>query len=795
ERPEHLEAVKDILLANIDNPVVVTGKTIRLGVHGMGGIGKSVLAAVVARDDDVRRAFPDGVLWVTIGQNPPSIPPRQRQVALALDDEPDPFEDVQQGKAYLSKLLADKACLIILDDVWEARHAEAFDALGPRCRMLVTTRDGGLVDALDAEEYRLDVLTDDAALRLIAKWSKADVDSLPPEAAKVVKACGNLPLALSLCGAMVRDDTPWTDLLDALETADLAFIEERLPNYEHRDMLRSLKVSVDALSLESPERAERYCQLAAFPADENIPEAAVVTLWRHAGTPVRSARRLLTLLDQKAMLRLHVTRSEKLISLHDLQHDYLRAVADDLTGCHEALRDAYRKECTDGWHTGPDDGYFFQRLPYHLAQAGRWEELRDVLMDFPWLEAKLRVTDDANALIDDYDYANVGADPRVRPHNGNVVGADPRVRPDETMDEDLRLLQAAVRLSAHILAQDKGQLASQLVGRLVSCESAGIKEMLEEIGQCKTTPWLRPTAPGLTQAGGSLLRTLSGHEGGINSVAVTPDGKFAISGSSDNTLKVWDLDTGAEVRTLQGHTDWVMSVTVTPDGKFAISGSSDKTLKVWDLDTGAEVRTLQGHTNTVWSVTVTPDGKFAISGSSDKTLKVWDLDTGAEVRTLQGHTNTVWSVTVTPDGKFAISGSSDKTLKVWDLDTGAEVRTLQGHTDWVMSVTVTPDGKFAISGSSDKTLKVWDLDTGAEVRTLQGHTDWVMSVTVTPDGKFAISGSSDNTLKVWDLKTGEEVASFACEGALYACAVAPDGRTIVTGGASGQVHFLRLENA
>ena len=113
----------------------------------------------------------------------------------------------------------------------------------------------------------------------------------------------------------------------------------------------------------------------------------------------------------------------------------------------------------------------------------------------------------------------------------------------------------------------------------------------------------------------------------VNAVAVTADGKRAISGSNDKTLKVWDLTTGKEQFTLNGHRESVYAVAVTADGKQAISGSLDNTLKVWDLTTGKEEFTLKGHSNSVNAVAVTADGKRAISGSDDNTLKVWDLTT------------------------------------------------------------------------------------------------------------------------------------------------------------------------
>jgi tricorn protease-like protein len=175
-------------------------------------------------------------------------------------------------------------------------------------------------------------------------------------------------------------------------------------------------------------------------------------------------------------------------------------------------------------------------------------------------------------------------------------------------------------------------------------------------------------------------------------VAVTADGKRAVSASWDKTLKVWDLKGGGALRgfvgwlkggqrdalrTLEGHSDFVVGVAVTPDGKRAVSASWDKTLKVWDLETGRAERTLEAHSGCVYGVAVTADGKRAISASSHATLKVWDLETGWALRTLEGHTASVYGVAVTLDGKQAVSASADHTLKVWDLDTGQLIATFR----------------------------------------------------------------------------------------------------------------------
>src|ERR1039458_4412368 len=136
------------------------------------------------------------------------------------------------------------------------------------------------------------------------------------------------------------------------------------------------------------------------------------------------------------------------------------------------------------------------------------------------------------------------------------------------------------------------------------------------------------------QVGGRALRMPEGHSSAVRGVAVTPDGRRAVSASWDHTLKVWDLATGRALCTLEGHSDSVNGVAVTPDGQRAVSASWDRTLKVWDLASGRALRTLEGHSSA--GVAVTPDGQLAVS-AEDHTLKVWDLASGRELRTLKGH--------------------------------------------------------------------------------------------------------------------------------------------------------------
>jgi WD40 repeat protein len=403
-----------------------------------------------------------------------------------------------------------------------------------------------------------------------------------------------------------------------------------------------------------------------------------------------------------------------------------------------------------------------RHLPAHLHQVARDQFLSTVLQDFHFIQAKLEATD-ASSLIADYDYLPAKS--------------------------DLRLVQLAIQLSAHVLARDYRQLGSQLIGRLLGTAVPDIQALLKGVAENITWPWIRPLTPSLTPPGGPLIRTFKGHTAWVHSVALTPDGRWAVSGSWDCTLRVWDLQHGQSVRILEGHTGWVNAVAVTPDGSRAISAASDGTLRMWDLGTGQSVQTLKGHTDRVNAIVVTPDCRRAISASSDRTLRLWDLENGKLVRTLKGHLGVVNAVAVTPDGRNAVS-ASDYRLRVWDLERGRLTRTLEANMDWINTFVITPDGRYAVSGAADHNLCVWDLETGKPVLTLAGHTNKVTTVVLLPDGHHAISGSADHTLRLWDLEKGQLLRTF--EGHtdwVTAVVVTPDGRRAVSASAD---HTLRM---
>jgi WD40 repeat protein len=297
-------------------------------------------------------------------------------------------------------------------------------------------------------------------------------------------------------------------------------------------------------------------------------------------------------------------------------------------------------------------------------------------------------------------------------------------------------------------------------------------------------------------ATGKEIRTFKGHKGRVWSAAFSPGGTTLVSGSEDKTLKLWDIGTGREIRTFRGHQREVLSVAFGQGGTTLVSGSADTTLKLWDVATGREIRTFMGHRANVWSAAFGPGGTTMVSGSADSTLKLWDVTAGKAIRTLTGHKGSVLSTTFSPGGTTLVSGSDDKTLKLWDVGTGKEIRTFRGHEGIVFSTVFDPGGTTLVSGSADTTLKLWDVVTGQEIRAFRGHSDWVRGVAFVPNetgGTTLVSGSSDKTLKLWNVTTGQEIRTFqGHQREVWSTEFDPKGTTLVSGSSDATMRLWNM---
>ena len=300
---------------------------------------------------------------------------------------------------------------------------------------------------------------------------------------------------------------------------------------------------------------------------------------------------------------------------------------------------------------------------------------------------------------------------------------------------------------------------------------------------------------------GQVLRMRTVHTGDVWSVAVTPDGQYIVSGSYDDTVRLWRVEDGRLVRTMSGHTRDVQTVAVTPDGRYIVSAGDDKTVRVWELSTGECIRVLQGHTDIIWSVAVSADGRYIISGSYDGTIRMWEMERilsarpgdlhGANnsVRRTFRQDNEIFSVVITPDGRYVLSANGDdfdrregNAIRVWDTENGEQVRVITGHTNDVSCIALTPDGSRVVSASLDGTVRLWNVADGRQLWSFDAHGDAAFAVTVTPDGRRVLSGGSDNNIRVLNIDNGAQQRILRGHHAnVYALAVTPDGRYIISG--------------
>jgi NB-ARC domain/TIR domain len=228
DRPEALEVLRNALITDGESRHIAL-----TALNGMSGIGKTMLAQALCRDPVVHQAFPDGIIWITVGKESAfDVVTRMREVGKALNDDLSRYDNELGSTNQYRNTIRSKAALIVIDDVWRARDVEPFRAESPRSRLLFTTRDASIAAAVGAQEHTADLLTHAQSREVLARWSGLRTDKLPCQADGLIRECGRLPLALSMIGAMLKSKPSayWDRVLDHLGKADLEKIKVQFPD-------------------------------------------------------------------------------------------------------------------------------------------------------------------------------------------------------------------------------------------------------------------------------------------------------------------------------------------------------------------------------------------------------------------------------------------------------------------------------------------------------------------------------------------------------------------------------------
>jgi WD40 repeat protein len=832
ERPEETEEVVAALLGGRGGTVGITTE-----LHGAGGFGKTTLARMVVADRRVRQRFRGGVYMVTLGRDirGSAIAAKANDVIKRMTGEDAQFTDPELAGMQLGALLETGPLrLLVIDDVWHPDQLAPFTSGGRRCVRLVTTRVPGLLGPRGVA-VPVDQMSEAQAHQLLTS-------GLPPVDSAVARGLlavtGRWPLLLSLANKIIANATslgadPGTEarlLLDRLQASGPAVVDDLLGRDRRSldvgqpaERAHAVRATIEAsTSLLSPQDAQRFAELGVFTESRAIPLTLVALLWQEtASLDHMRARQLCARLHALALVSVASGRDEPRpgVSLHDVVREFLRGELGPsrLAELNRTLVDAAaaglpsagarlpgQKAATAAWWGLPDeDSYLWEHLIEHLICADRLNEAGSVAGDLRWVAARVQRFGPAAAAAD-----------------LSLVGT---LRADQLAAELARV--------AHLLGptEPAGAVIDVLHSRVA--DSPGWAAQVTAQRGVAARPRLANRWPLPDLPDPAFRRVLAGHDGGINALAVAPDGTWLASGGSDWTVRVWDAATGAQRTILTGHEGPVRALAVAPDGTWLASGGSDRTVRVWDAATGAQRAVLTGHegpvralalipgwpwiasasgdgTVRVWdaatgeyhtgwvahqggaeALAVAPDGTWLASGGSDRTVRVWDAATGAQRTILTGHEGPVRALAVAPDGHWLASGGSDRTVRVWDAATGAQRTVLTGHGSPVWALAAGPDGAWLVSGGSfDPRIRIWDVATGRERAVIAGHEGGVDAVAVAPYGHWLASGSSDRTVRIWNAaKGGPRAALVGHEGGVDAVAVAPDGHWLVSGGSDRTV--------
>lgn len=783
---------------------------------GAGGYGKTTLAMALCHHQNIRQVFDNGVLWVTLGETPGDLSRYVIDLIEVLSGERPGFAGLDAAVVRLGELLADRDILLVIDDVWNVSHLKPFLQGGSRCARLITTRDTTAAPP-GAKILQVGPMQQSEAQALLG-------NQLPPEnpaqLQQLAARLGEWPLLLKLTNGTLRERLRASASLaeavayvnDALDKHGLTAFDKDSDAARDQAAGQTIKMSLELLS---PERCDRYFELAIFPEDINIPFSAVEKLWSvTGGLDDFDTEELCDYLHELSLL-VSFDLVNRNIRLHKVMRSYLvHRQHDNLPNLHRQFLDACQPASQRWADLPPQEPYLWTHLAYHLVQAERSEELLHTVKNLFYLAVKTHL--------------------RGSHYTESDLQTAESALPE---DNTLKLLRRTLSQAGHLLARcaSLGEISNTLHSRLAHRPQLAAIAANSQADLPRPLLTARHTLPDLPDP--HLIRTLRGHTAGLLGCAITADGATAVSVAKDNTVIVWDTATGIERLHLAestaevwgcalsangavmayvtgdgrivlwdpqnevgriswaGHQAGILSCALDATGSLLVTAAKDKTLKVWDTQTGAERATLAGHQRSVTDCALSADGQVMASASNDGLLKVWDVQTGKErftatIRladvgvqrlTFSSQRDAHFTCALSADGAIVAGASSMGTVTVWNTTTGAELITLKGDKRGVQSCALSANGSRVACALTNGRVKMWDTATGGELLTLVDHTRSVNDCVLSADGATLISASDDQTLKVWDVGSSAALLTPTRQlGAAHSCAISADGTVAVT---------------
>ncbi|MEU6803705.1 NB-ARC domain-containing protein [Streptomyces neyagawaensis] len=621
---------------------------ITTALHGAGGFGKTTLARALCEDRQIRKRFPGGIAWVTVGQDASAADLAQAIGALTvrLGGANLPTSDLEQAGLHLAHVLEKRpAFLLIVDDVWTETQLRPFLHGGPKCTRLITTRSRKVLP-WHVETVEVDQMTSQAASRLLGFRIPG---MAPGHRSDLLQLTGRWPLLLSLVNGALRERAEYGEDLDAAAAEVIARLKAAGPTAldvqdvtsRDRAVHATIGYSLDPLG---EEVRDRFLELGVFAEDTAIPLTVVASLWAaRAGMSGGSTADLCRRLAARSLVRL----SGASLELHDVIRDYARAELGPhrLRQVHLSLLDGNR----DGlpwWELPADPDYLVRHLAEHLHAAGRRDELAAVVTDPRWVDRRVRLFGPVAA---EADLALAGT-----PLALQLAGALPKIAflleprsPDSVLTSTLLArLYDLVPDAAHALAGYRAELRS---------------------------PWTRHRWPLPGRPDTRLIRELPGHGCEVTSVAISPQGWVA-SAAGDGSVRIWELD-GSQIAAIdsdRGRED--LGLAISPSGDWFLTASEAGTVRFWDRDGRllGPVAFLD-----VDRLCFSPDGRWLVLADVYGETAVWRTD-GTHVTLPRPETSGVVGLAVIPGLDAFLTLEVSGRVRRWGSD-GRLQATLVDH--------------------------------------------------------------------------------------------------------------------
>eukprot|EP00178_Gracilaria_changii_P001969 TRINITY_DN1287_c0_g1_i1.p1 TRINITY_DN1287_c0_g1~~TRINITY_DN1287_c0_g1_i1.p1 ORF type:complete len:978 (+),score=154.69 TRINITY_DN1287_c0_g1_i1:525-3458(+) len=786
-------------------------RTVAVLATGKGGVGKTCGLRGLGEDNEIKRAFGGGILYMELGndatirgiiQGIANIVKRTGGAKLAKLIGTRKF--VAEASQEASKWFSERQCLFLVDDVW---HVNGIDSavledigrsVGTKSVMVYSTRERYFVrDATELVEFKekeahgelsRQMLLTHAGFDQNVEYKKENKEAFE----NLLSVCQGLPLGFGIIGCSVREyaldceprEDAWSEFYGEVVSQHKMLMTTETKSYGTIPQI--VDSSLHVLGKRNGHRKFRHWfrALSVVQKQQCVPVEMLQKLWSF-GTLEETKAAVKSFADV-SVVEMRRKRGSMSLKLHDLildvaihqaaeqneKESFYRTLVHNYMECGEGKHkdDSWRGAMNDSdwelcyaWWEVEDDGYIRSNVCRLLRNAGYVKQLIWLLLQPQWI-VKRPVEDGIQSLEKDLDHGSGVC--------SNAVCSQYADYEDHLraiiVEDHLRAIGWAERMSLPFVNNNPRveEARFQVHGRLLwwATQNELSREFVERMELFAPRPCLRASVGLLQQAGTGFLETVS-----VTVVLLCTleehDAMWILSHESNSGamyVKGYDSHNGRYEKKLRmDRRSAVECASFLRDQLRAVTAHSDGRIRVWDTHTGVCQRVVECKSEAHKCVVqFLANGSLVACQMSDLSLQVrHSLSSKPAVQPLRGHTDWVMCVAMSTDGRRIVSRSRDHTVRVWNACTGIAVgQPLRGHKDWVRCLAVSTDGSRIVSGSDDELVLVWNAHTGSTIgQPLQGHTSWVRCVAVSADGSRIVSGSEDGTVRVWDAFTGSAV--------------------------------------